>query len=285
MYMTNEQKKQVRNALIRYTGNFETQQKAAESLEGVSASTMSQVKNNNWEMISDKLWQNLARQVGFYCGDWQPADTSAHLLLRILFSDAQHYAMTYGIAIGEGLGKTFTSLHYLRENDHVYYIAGKEQYNRRTFMCALLNAVGENAAGSSPDMIRQFTAHIAEKEEALIIVDDAEKLKDRVLHLLILLANNLAGKAGIVILGNDKLRVRITEGVRTGKTGFDEIFRSIGRRFVTLGCLGPNDVELVCMANGVIDTDAIDHIREESEGNLHAVQRMIQGYNNMSVAA
>jgi hypothetical protein len=64
------------------------------------------VKNHNWELLSDRLWHHVARQVGFYCGDWNAADTSAYLLLRILFSDAQHYAMTYGIAIGEGLGKT-----------------------------------------------------------------------------------------------------------------------------------------------------------------------------------
>src|SRR6185437_13725271 len=107
--MTNEQKRQVRDALIRYTSNFDTQTHASESLQGISSSTISQVKNNNWELLSERLWHHIARQVGFYCGEWQPADTSAYLLLRILFSDAQHYAMAYGIAIGTGMGKTFAA--------------------------------------------------------------------------------------------------------------------------------------------------------------------------------
>ena len=42
--MTNEQKRQVREALIRYTANFDTQTQAAESLQGVSSSTISQVR-------------------------------------------------------------------------------------------------------------------------------------------------------------------------------------------------------------------------------------------------
>ncbi len=283
--MTNEQKKQVRDALVRYVQKFETQTRAAESLEGVGISTISQVKHNNWELISDRLWHNIARQVGFYCGEWQPADTSAHLLLRILFSDAQHYAMTYGIAIGEGLGKTFTATRYVRENDHTYYLAGNKEHNRRTFITALLHAAGIAAKGTMPEMIQAFTDHIGNREESLVIVDDAEKLKDRVLHLLVFLVNSLSGNSGMVMLGGDQLRTRIIEGVRMKKTGFEEIYKSIWQRFITLGYPGPKDVELVCRANGVYDEAIINHIKEESKGNLHAATLLIQEANGMRRAA
>src|ERR1035437_9199479 len=177
--MTNEQKRQVRDALVRYVNKFETQTLASESLEGISLSTISQVKNNNWELLSDRLWHNIARQVGFYCGEWQPADTNAYLLLRILFSDAQHYAMTYGISIGDGLGKTFTAGHYTRENDNTYYIACNDQFNRKSFITALMNGAGLQAKGSVPELMQQFSDHVSEKEEALLILDDAHKLKGR----------------------------------------------------------------------------------------------------------
>src|SRR3954466_6351117 len=120
--MTHEQKKQVRDALVRYAASFPTQNEAAESLQGISPATLSLVRNNNWELLSERLWHHIARQVGFFCGEWQPADTSSYLLLRILLGDAQHYAMTYGIAIGKGLGKTFTAHHYTRENDNTIYL-------------------------------------------------------------------------------------------------------------------------------------------------------------------
>ncbi len=282
--MTNEQKAQVRDALLRYVDGFSSQTLAAESLESISASTISQVKNHNWELLSDRLWHTIARQVGFYCGEWQPADTGAYLLLRILFSDAQHYAMAYGIAISKGLGKTFTASHYTRENDNTFYIACNEDYNRKAFMMDLMKKTGMETKGSVPQMMEQFAGHIISLEEPLLILDDAHKLKDRVLHLVVLLANAMAGKAGIIVMGGNELRMRIVEGVRMKKVGYDEIYRSIGRRFITLSSLGPKDVELVCRANGVYDEDLISHITYECDNNLHNAVQLIH-QSQMSIAA
>jgi len=283
--MTNEQKKQVRDALVRYAANFETQTSAALSLEGISPSTISQIKNDNWELLSDRLWSDVARQVGFYCADWQPADTSVNLLLRILFSDAQHYAMTYGIAIGGGLGKTFSAIRYVRENENAYYLACNGEFNRKSFICALTRVLGFEAKGGVPAIMQQVTDFMVEKEEAILILDDAHKLKDRVLHLIVLLANSFAGKTGIIILGCEELRTRIIEGVRLKKVGFDDIFKSIGRRFITLGNLGPKDVELVCKANGVHDEDVISYIEEASAGNLHSTTELIMQRSELRAAA
>jgi hypothetical protein len=290
--MTNEQKRQVREALIRYMGNFSSQSEAAESLQGISASTISQVKNNNWELLSDRLWHTIARQVGFYSAangypdgyPEQPADTSAYLLLRILFSDAQHYAMAYGIAISTGLGKTFAAGHYTHENDNTLCITGHENYNRKSFLIALMQSAGIEAKGSVPQMMEQFTAHISGLEEPLLILDDAHKLKDRVLHMVVLLANALTGKVGIIVMGNTELRIRIVEGVRLKKVGFDEIYKSIGRRFITLSCLGPKDVELVCQANGVYDEDIINHITGACDNDLHTAVQLIH-QSQLNIAA
>jgi hypothetical protein len=172
----------------------------------------------------------------------------------------------------------------VRENEDVWYVAGLEQYNRKSFMSMLLAAAGHRADGTVPELIEQVAAAAEEKEECLIIVDDAHKLKDRVLHLLVLLANRLAGKAGIVIMGNEDLRMRVVEGVRLKKTGYEEIFKSIGRRFITLNYLAPQDVALVCRANGVFDDDIINYITENA-GNLHHVAGMLQDHNQLRMAA
>lgn len=282
--MNNDQKRQVRDALMRYVNNFHTQGMAAESLEGISSSTISQVKNHNWELLSDRLWHHIARQVGFYCGEWQVADTSAYMLLRILLSDAQHYAMTYGIAVDSGLGKTFTATHYTRQNTGAQYMSCNENYNRKSFITTLLINAGLEAKGTVPQMTEQYAAHMREQNESLLILDDAQKLKDRVLHLVVVLANSMAGKAGMVIVGNGMLRMRIIEGVRLKKVGFDEIYKSIGRRFITLGSLGPKDVELVCRANGLYDDAVIEHITEQCD-DLHAAAQMIVQHLQMQQAA
>jgi hypothetical protein len=283
--MTHEQKRQVKEALMRYIDNFDTQTEAAEMLDGVSTSTISQINNNNWELLSDRLWHHIARQVGFYCGDWRAGDTSAYLLLRILFGDAQRYAMTYGIAIGHGLGKTFTASQYARENEHILYIAGNEHYNRKSFLSELLITSGESANGTAPEMLKKLTEVIGSKDQPLLIIDDAQKLKDRVLHLVVLLANGLMDKAGIIIMGDDKLRTRIIDGVRLKRTGFNDIYKTIGRRFITLNYLSPGDVAAVCHANGLHDEDVIDYIRDACNNNLHTATGLIDQHMHRQLAA
>ena len=283
--MTNEQKQQVRDALVRFVNKFDTQARAAENLEGISTSTISQVRNNHWELLSDRLWYHIARQVGFFSGEWQPADTSSYLLLRILFSDAQHYGMTYGIAIGKGLGKTFTAERYAHQNSNTYYMEGNEQMNRKSFMTLLMKEAKMSYNGGVPEMMQYFADNIEQKEEPLLIIDDAHKLKDRVLHLLVMLSNSLAGKAGIIMMGDDTLRTRIIDGVRLKKVGYDEIYKSIGRRFITLNSPGPKDVELVCNANGLYHEEVVAAVKEECNNDLHTATTLIQMHNHVSMAA
>jgi len=283
--MTHEQKKQVREALIRYIGSYQSQAEAIATLDVVSPSTIAQIKDHNWELLSDRIWYNVARQVGFYCGTWQAADTSAHLLLRILFNDAQHYGMAYGIAIGHGMGKTFTAAKYARENSNVIYLTGSDSYNRKSFLKALLCTAGQDADGTAPAMLAQLVALIKEKEQPLLVIDDAHKLKDRVLLLLVLLANSVAGTAGIIMMGDASLRMRIVEGMRMQRPGFDEIYKTIGRRFITLNYLSTGDVPAVCRANGIHDEDTINYITDMSNNCLHTATSLIVQHTQQSMAA
>lgn len=283
--MTHEHKLQVKDALMRYIASFDTQTEAAASLQGISPAVISQVKNNNWELLSNKLWLHIARQVGFYCGEWHPADTSASLLLRILFGDAQHYAMSYGITMSAGLGKTFTAKQYKREQENVIYIPCSESHNRRSFMNMVMETAALPATDLVTDMVNNFTAAISAREEPVVIIDDAHKLKDRVLQLVVALANTLTGTVGVVIMGNEELKLRIMEGVLVQKTGYERLYNALGKRFITLTTLSPRDVELVCRANNIYDDTTITAITETCGGNLHGIPEIVQKNRQVSIAA
>lgn len=278
--MTHEQKLQVKNALLRYIENFDTQQQAAASLQDVSATVVSQIKNNNWGLLSDRLWQHVARQVGFYCGEWHAADTCASLLLNILFNDAQNYAMAYGVAVSAGLGKTFTAKNYQHNREQVYYMPCNKEHNRRSFMTALMQCAGIDVKGTMPELVNTFIARMKNKDLPLLILDDAHLLKDRVM-----LTNTLAGAAGIVMMGNDELRQRITSGTQTDKHGYDKIYNTFGRRFITLGKPGPNDVALICKANGIADEQIIAAIANECKDNLRPIAALVERYKSDKIAA
>ena len=283
--MTNEQKQQVKNALVRYALSFPTQTEAAANLTGVSAGTISQIRNNNWDLVSDNMWQHVARQVGYYVATWAAADTSTYMLLRILLGDAQNYCMTYGIAIAKGLGKTFSATRFRQEHENVCYFSCNEVLSRRTFITALLHIEGLDATGSTIELMEKFVKHITNKSAPIIILDDADKLKDIVMHFAVTISNKLAGKAGVILLGGKELRTKILDGVRLKKEGFDEIYKTIGRRFVTLDECSAKDIELVCSANGVHDLDLVKFIITECKGNLHVATRLIQQSTLQKIAA
>lgn len=275
--MKKYQKEHVREALIRYMAGFATQRAAARSLQGVSPTMLSQIKNKHWEIISDMQWQHIARQVGFYTGnEWQQADTSAYLLLRILFSDAQYNAMAYGVAMAEGIGKTFAAKRYTRENDYAHYIACTEDMNRKTFLLALAQSMALDSGKDVEETMNKIIAGLKKAGEVLLVLDDAHKLKDRVLQFAATLYRHLAGQCGIVMLGNDELRMRIIEGVRLNKSNYEEIYKNIGRRFITLGRLSDKDVDLVCRANGLSNEGSISTLVDACGHNLHEARKMIE---------
>jgi hypothetical protein len=283
--MKQEQKNLIRKAIVRYVGNYNTVTEAAQSMKGVSAIQIMQIINNNRNGINDRQWQHIAHQVGMYVADWKAADTSASLLLRILMGDAQRYAMNYGVSMAVGMGKTYAAELYGRSNDNVVCVTGSTTHNRKTFVTEMLLAAGGEANGTAPEMMRNLTELMLQKDEPLLIIDDAHLLKDRVLHMVVMLANNLMGKTGILLMGNEELRPRIIEGVRTGRLGYEEIYQTIGRRFVTLSYLAPTDVAAVCRANGVHDEETIAHISSNCDNCLHTATYMIQQCMEQRIAA
>ena len=48
---------------------YGSQNKAAQSLVGISAATVSQLLKGNWDNVSDEMWKNVASQIGYKQGD------------------------------------------------------------------------------------------------------------------------------------------------------------------------------------------------------------------------
>jgi hypothetical protein len=274
--MTTEQKLQIKEALVRYVAGYPTATAAAHTLRGITTQHVAQVQHNNWELLSEKTWHQLARQVGLFETEWNPADTGTHLLLRILFSDAQHFALAYGIAISSGLGKTYTARQYLRENENACLITCSEAHNRKTFITAVLEGLNQPTGGTVPQQVQQLSDAVTACNDPIIIVDDAHKLKDRVLHFLVTIVNCISDRCGVVIMGNEELSTRIITGARQDKEGFAMIYKTIGRRFITLGRPGPNDVDMICQANHLVNADVIDYIKEQCGNSLHGIEQLVQ---------
>lgn len=117
MKLTNEQKNEIRELLQNYVGRYPSQNKAANSLIGISAGTVSTILNGRYESISDEMFVKLRAQIsGQRAEGWQLCRTRMYQELSELFSDAQQFQNVAWAIAPAGSGKTTTARDYASQH-------------------------------------------------------------------------------------------------------------------------------------------------------------------------
>ncbi|MDY3351893.1 ATP-binding protein [Riemerella anatipestifer] len=247
---------------------------------GVSEGTISQMRNGNWELIKDTMWQKVAQALGCISNEWQLAETLNFKMITNVLNDAKNANLFMAISYKAGSGKTATLSHYAKLNNEnfVFYIQARE-WAKREFLKELCQTLGikEEKGYTSVDklgmkVIRFFTER--KGKYPLLIVDEADKLKPSALRWFITLYNELEDEMGLIIAGTENLEKTIKQGVRYNKLGFDEIDSRFGRKFIN-NLIGARlqDVEAICVANGISDRPTIKKIFDECEPSSIMVQK------------
>lgn len=275
--MTQEQKKQICEQLRAYCGQKGSQNKAANSLTGVSTATISKVLAGNWDTIADDMWRSIAAQTGGTADKgWQVVKTRAYEVMTFTLASVQADSLTAAVIGGAGSGKTEAIKTYTAAGRNVYHLVCSEYWNRRTFMSKLLQNMGAVVSGTTvSDMMDNIVDTLKRKESPLIVLDEADKLSDQVLYFFISLYNQLEGQCGIILTATSNLKARVERGLRLNRKGYAEIYSRIGRKFVELPLPDSEDVAGVCVANGISDTKAINRITDEADGDLRRVKRSV----------
>lgn len=280
--ITNEEKEMIRVRLGEYCEMKGSQKRAATSLVGVSPATVTQIVTGKWELINEKMWRNVAAQIGVKQTRWNIVETRNYKALSDIFADAQENALVLAVCGEAGTGKSLTAAHYGAENPNVYVLACSEYWNRKTFLRELLRVMGKNPAGDTVgDMVDDVVMELKRRENPLIILDEADKLSDQVMFFFITFYNKLEDYCGIVLMATDYLEKKVRRGLRLNKKGYKEIYSRIGRRFVAMPGLSATDISDVCRANGVEGLREIDTVKKDCEGDLRRVKRKCHAFNRM----
>lgn len=276
--ITQEQKQGIKSKLSNYCDRMGSQNKAAKSI-GVSTATVTQVLNDNWELISDNMWRLIGAKINYSSSSWVAVQTRDFLTINSLLRDAQLNSNVFAVTGNAGSGKSFALKEYAALNERVYLILCNEYFNRKHFLAELLTAMGSDSAGYTvSDMMADIVRILKRQDRPLIIIDEADKLPDQVLYFFITLYNQLEDHCGIVLCATSHLEKRISNGVKLNRKGYREIYSRIGRRFIRLHGVGFTDVIAVCKANDVEDQKAIKEIFDDSEEDLRRVKRKIHAY-------
>lgn len=274
--MQDEQKRQIAEQLREYCERKGSQNAAANTLNGVSAATISKVLAGKWETIADEMWRAISAQTAARSEGWQVVGTRAYDVMSFTLANAQTDALVLAVTGEAGSGKTEAIKNYTAAHANAYHLVCSEYWNRRTFMGKLLKCMGVGVSGTTvSEMMDDIVDALKRRESPLIVLDEADKLTDQVLYFFISLYNQLEGHCGIIMTATGYLRKRIERGVRLNRKGYAEIYSRIGRKFVALPVLNGEDVAAVCVANGLTDSKVINRIAVESEGDLRRVKRSV----------
>lgn len=285
--MEQKQKQQIKEALAAYMAKYPSRNKAAQSLKGVSAPTISSIMNDNWVNISDDMWRNIAAQVCTgVSGEWQIVATSAHQEMNYVLDDAQRWRNVTWVVGDAGCGKTTAARQYEAEHGEVFYILCSEDMRRGDFIRDIARRIGIRTDGYTlRDNLDAIIAALVQMQHPLLIFDEADKLSERVFHYFIDLYNRLEERCGIVFFSTAYIKRRIKMGLRYDKKGYNEIDSRIGHKFFELEPTSPNDVYAVCAANGLSDKATISGIIrevEECDFDLRRVKKAIHKAKRIS---
>lgn len=277
--LTTEMKEQVRSALIAYRSNYPTLNRAAESLQGVSSATVSQLCNGKYELISDEMFVRIASQIGFAFDSWNLHEGKTFKEITFTLSDAQAYKNVTWIVGDAGCGKTTAAIEYRRTHRNVFYILCSEDMRRSDFVREIAKQVGAPTDTTNlRDMLENAISMISFLGNPLLVFDEGDKLTDSVFNYFISIYNRLEGHSGIVFLSTDYIKRRMEAGLRYNKKGYKEINSRIGRRFFDVSPTEENDIYAICQANNLTDRADIEEVLKDakrSDNDLRRVKRCI----------
>ena len=279
--ISDAQKFEIMHRLSKLINKYGSQNRTAESLHGVSSATISQIINENWNLINEKMWRNVGWQVGWTNREpWKNGETALYQKLEKVLQDAKMYSNIHALTAEAGTGKTHTFKEFTLCTPETFLLQCNEFWNRKAFMGELLKAMGRDSSGATlNEMMHEIVTQLKVMDSPVIIMDEFDKVSDSVLFFFITLYNYLEDHCGLVMAATDHLQKRIKRGLQNNRKGYKEIYSRIGRRFIELPRITKRDIHAICNANGINNQKIIDEIHKASQFDLRKTKKIIQAMN------
>lgn len=273
--MINEnQKRDITESLRQYCGRYPSQNKAVNSLRGISAGTVSCILNGKWDNIADEMWLKLQAQIRLD-GGWRLCHTAAFDALYYYFDDAKKYANVLWVTGPAGIGKSTAAAEFEHSNRNVFLITCSEDMHKSDFIHELAQEIGVRTAGLTVrETLKAIIKELVKLDRPLLIFDEGDKLTDSVLYYYVCLYNALEDKCGMVFLSTNYMQERLRRGVARGKKGYDELDSRICRKCIPLDLVDSSEVQAICELNGLTDRQAIRRVLEDADSCANDLRRV-----------
>ena len=273
--METTQKQIIANALATLTENISQNRLAKKA--GVSSATISQMINGKHALISDEMW--LKVQVSLKIDtDWQIVATKNYGILTSYLKLAKRQFMNLAFSHHEGSGKSQAFSDFEKTTPNVIYLECATYWSRKNLVRALITQAGLDEEGNITYLVDRLVDHLQGLKNPVVIIDQADKLSDTSLDLLIDFHNRMNGQCSFIMSGVQALQIRVEKGYKKNKTGYRELYSRFGRKFIQLEKLSKLDCKKICEANGVDDKDTIEHIYNTMDDDLRILKKEVNKY-------
>jgi hypothetical protein len=248
----------------------------ASKILGISNATLSNMQSHKWDNISDNMWRIVQNWVGYSIG-WNVVPTDSINALSNMCRQAQYDHSSVGISDEPGRGKTTALRWYANSNPNVYYVECEEYWSKKVFVQKILQSMGLDDKGQNVyQMVDRITEILNAEENPLLILDEADKLKDAALQLFKTFYNKTNGNAGFVLAGAPYLRERITRGCRLDKQAYKEILSRLGGDLLRLKPVSINEVMQIMTINGLDEVSANILYNKNKPSDMRVVKRLVE---------
>lgn len=205
--------------------------------------------------IDDKYFLRIARSINFTVKKSyrKHHDLDNYLMCMNTFSDARESKMPFAIDGDTGEGKSYSATEYIRQNPkNSYLVRCDGDLTAKSFFVELAYSLGMAPAGPIYDIRKNVIHKLKNESDAILIIDEAENLKDRAWESLKRVMDDLKGYCGIVFIGANEFEKQLQKKADRMKGCFPQVLRRIREGgVVSLFKLSLDDAIDVCKAYGI----------------------------------
>lgn len=195
----------------------------------VSPATISNILNDKWDNINDKLWRQVENAANSGNTDNLMPTRDCNKVFKMC-EIAQKSHKMFGLAADTGMGKTTALTAYMaRPNVFYYYIDAT--ITPKVFLKDLLRELGVSFEGNLNEMLQRICLELNIIENPLLIVDECAKLSDKMMLYIHSIRDRTINNCGIVLAGMPDFKNRLIKYANKGKTGYGEFFRRVNDWF------------------------------------------------------
>ncbi|MDX2304642.1 MAG: AAA family ATPase [Microscillaceae bacterium] len=275
-------KDQISEAASNYIQEMGISQARLSEISGVKQSHLSHIMQGKYSIsvsgkevtIADKYYSSLARAIGMQLENsyWVHVDTENYKKVYIACADAKRLKERRIIDGLSGLGKSYAAGKFAQEKpNETYLIACKDDYSPKEFIVSVAEAlsIGVDPRRMTRAQIRkEITSKMAGMRNPLLIIDEAENLKDAAWSAIKDIADDLQAKAGMVIIGANDFKGQITRKARLNKRAYPQIESRFTEydTWAELHPLDEYDIHQVCDTLGIKDKSVRSWIVKQCAG-------------------